>query len=712
MSDSSGTILGTRVARRVLIMFALGAILPVGLMAVLSFSALSNSLRAQSEARLGQFSAVATQSILERLLGFQTFLASTGSLVDAAAAERVEVPVVPPPGVEAIVVDLETRRLRLAGTAEVAVALSPENQSRLSDGRPVLIVTPGEAAASATAYMGVPAETRDGTTGVVWARIVADSIWAGVVTQAADPTIEDLCILGPDGNALFCMHGTKSHLPGSVPLPTDRTVNAGSMELAAPTGEMLVAWRDVYLRPAFNAAPWTVAVSQPTRMVYAAADGLLYNLGLSLLLGLCAVLLLTHAMVRHTMQPLRALTEGTEKIARQDLSARVAVTSRDEFGDLARSFNSMAHELGLQFRQLNAARAIDQTAISAADGVEPVNALLQGLRSVVSSGRSAVLLPDFALSNVTNLYSLASDAANLDRAVFATTDNGVNQLRGPWSSRVVESEDQLPPMFRPWASTGGELPALILPLRVGTEPFGLVVLGRDDDTGFSPADRARAEALVDQSAVAITKLRLDRELAAMSWETLRALANAIDAKSPWTAGHSERVTDLALLIGRELQLDSDAMDTLHRGGLLHDIGKIGVPVEVLDFDGPLDEEKLVAIRSHPEAGARILEPIRAFTSLIPIVLYHHERWDGHGYPEGLAGERIPYLARVLAVADVFDAMVSARPYRPALDPDVVLAHIVAGAGKHHDPDMVRALERVVAKGWRPVVGPPEATAHA
>ena len=122
---------------------------------------------------------------------------------------------------------------------------------------------------------------------------------------------------------------------------------------------------------------------------------------------------------------------------------------------------------------------------------------------------------------------------------------------------------------------------------------------------------------------------------------------------------------------------------------------------MLDFEGPLDDEMRAVMERHPEAGARILQPIRAFEPILPIVLYHHERWNGSGYPEGLKGTDIPRLARLVAVADVFDAMVSARPYRPALDPDTVLVHIRSGAGVDFDPEMVESLERVLGAGWRP-----------
>jgi putative nucleotidyltransferase with HDIG domain len=249
---------------------------------------------------------------------------------------------------------------------------------------------------------------------------------------------------------------------------------------------------------------------------------------------------------------------------------------------------------------------------------------------------------------------------------------------------------------REWA-----LPVLVLPLFARGELFGCVGLASATDHGFDDEDTARARRLVDQAAVGLNALRLRVELAETSWEALHALANAIDAKSKWTAGHSQRVTNLAMLLGREVGLDERETDILHRGGLLHDIGKIGVDANILDFPGPLDAEMRDAIQRHPEIGADILAPLRVFQPLMPIVLHHHERWDGKGYPDGLAGEAIPRLARLLAVADVFDAMVSARPYRDAMDPAKVTQIIIGDSGTAFDPDMVKAFKAVIASGWAP-----------
>jgi HD-GYP domain-containing protein (c-di-GMP phosphodiesterase class II) len=145
--------------------------------------------------------------------------------------------------------------------------------------------------------------------------------------------------------------------------------------------------------------------------------------------------------------------------------------------------------------------------------------------------------------------------------------------------------------------------------------------------------------------------------------------------------------------------------TLHGGGLLHDIGKIGVPVEVLDKPGRLTPEEQTVMRSHVTIGARLLEPIEAFGPLIPIALYHHEQWDGSGYPEGLAGEAIPFLPRLLTVPDVFDALASDRPYRSGWPFEDTMNYIRKHSGKLYDPNVVDALVALVSRGE---VGPREA----
>ena len=192
-------------------------------------------------------------------------------------------------------------------------------------------------------------------------------------------------------------------------------------------------------------------------------------------------------------------------------------------------------------------------------------------------------------------------------------------------------------------------------------------------------------------------LETNRRLNQLNWGTLEALARAIDAKSKWTAGHSERVTKLAIGIGRALGLTQEELDNLHRAGLLHDIGKIGIPAEVIDKPGGLTDEEDKIIREHPIIGNRILEPIEAYREILPMIRQHHEWFNGEGYPDGIAGEDITIGARILAVADIYDALSSKRPYRPAMDSNQALHIVKENAGSHLDPVVVDGLIKFLEK---------------
>jgi HAMP domain-containing protein len=166
---------------------------------------------------------------------------------------------------------------------------------------------------------------------------------------------------------------------------------------------------------------------------------------------------------------------------------------------------------------------------------------------------------------------------------------------------------------------------------------------------------------------------------------LTALTRSIDAKSRWTAGHSERVTRYTMMIGWKLGLSDEVMDKLMVSAVLHDIGKIAVPEAILDKPGRLTSEEFAIIKSHPSAGAGIIGDIPSYDAILPGILYHHERWDGKGYPEGLKAESIPFFARIIAIADVYDAVTEDRPYRKAMSQDEVLGFISDNKGKMFDP---------------------------
>ncbi|MGC7880231.1 HD-GYP domain-containing protein, partial [Desulforudis sp. 1190] len=177
-----------------------------------------------------------------------------------------------------------------------------------------------------------------------------------------------------------------------------------------------------------------------------------------------------------------------------------------------------------------------------------------------------------------------------------------------------------------------------------------------------------------------------------------------EAKDAYTRGHSVRVAKLARACARALGLNTEEQEQVYLAALLHDVGKIGVSEDVLLKPGRLDPAEWEEVKSHPVVGARIIEPARFPTAVIAAVRHHHEDYDGGGYPDGLAGEEIPLLARVIRVADTYDAMTSARPYRQALTPQQALEELRRWAGRQFDPRVVEAFLRVPAEEMEEIGG--------
>lgn len=170
-------------------------------------------------------------------------------------------------------------------------------------------------------------------------------------------------------------------------------------------------------------------------------------------------------------------------------------------------------------------------------------------------------------------------------------------------------------------------------------------------------------------------------------ESIETLRYTVEAKDTYTRGHSDRVSEFSVLIGKYVGLSDVDLKTLQIGGLFHDIGKIGVPDTILQKNSKLTDDEYSEIKNHPSIGSHILSTASIFKDIIPIVKHHHERFDGHGYPSQLAGNDIPYLARITAIADTFDAMTSKRSYRDALPLDVVIAEFERCKGSQFDPEL-------------------------
>jgi putative nucleotidyltransferase with HDIG domain len=418
---------------------------------------------------------------------------------------------------------------------------------------------------------------------------------------------------------------------------------------------------------------------------------------LIILLSLWVVLFLSIVQIRKNLIPLEKLKEGAIRIGNRDFNTRVSVTSGDEFEELADSFNEMSSRLGRQFSALKAMAEIDQAILGILDTDKIVNTVLDKMGDIVPCHIVSISLLDRNDSGAVRIYTKngKTETGRLLKLLRLKPDE-LEMLNKNSHHFFVEVQGAMPSYLKPLFKDGLKS-FLVLPIFLKEKLAGIISLGFPHGYNISEEDIIQVRQLADQANVALSNVYLVDDLAKLNWGALTALARTVDAKSPWTSGHSERVTELALKIGRAMGLEKRDLDTLRRAGLLHDIGKIGIPAAILDKKGKLTDEEYRIVKNHPSIGARILEPISAYSQIIPIVEQHHERFDGMGYPRGISGEAICLGARILAVADVFDALISDRPYRSGWGKEEVYRLVEKEAGHHFDPKVVEAFFEVTDK---------------
>jgi HD-GYP domain-containing protein (c-di-GMP phosphodiesterase class II) len=236
---------------------------------------------------------------------------------------------------------------------------------------------------------------------------------------------------------------------------------------------------------------------------------------------------------------------------------------------------------------------------------------------------------------------------------------------------------------------------IAVPLQRQDEVLGCL-FGLDKTAGdeFDSVDAKLLNSIANESAIYLENARLFEDVHGLMMGLLHALTSAVDAKDAYTCGHSERVALLSRRLAKEIRLPDSHVDRIYMAGLLHDVGKIGVPEAVLQKTGRLTNEEFEQMKRHPGIGARILSDIKQVEDIIPGVLHHHERYDGKGYPAGLAGQSIPLMGRIICLADCFDAMTSNRTYRRALPLEVALSEIRRCSGTQFDPGLAEAFLRI------------------
>lgn len=402
---------------------------------------------------------------------------------------------------------------------------------------------------------------------------------------------------------------------------------------------------------------------------------------------------------RYIVGPVHNVVEVADSIAGGDLTRRFTYKMDDEIGDMVHSFNIMTRSL---------VRKVDQLA--------SLNQAGQAFSRHLSLDELALTIRDNVREHVRpaviGLYTADLDAAEQGLDIHtalksAHTDNDLNdpvaELQEALAHRAAESEqlcmlnegDTQIRSAEAWMVDRG-VNALGLPLFAEGHAIGaLTVIADRPGDSFSRDDVEFLKTLASHVGVAARNAQLYRSLEISYLDTVAALAAAVDAKDAYTRGHSERVMRNAIHLARSVGLLKPEMEMIRYAALLHDVGKIGLPTHILSTKEKLTGEEFDLVKQHPVIGFEIVKPITFLRPALTGIRYHHERWDGRGYPDGLAGEEIPFMARLLALADTWDAMAHDRFYRRARTPAEIITEFRECAGTQFDPGLVPAAISVL-----------------
>lgn len=325
--------------------------------------------------------------------------------------------------------------------------------------------------------------------------------------------------------------------------------------------------------------------------------------------------------------------------------------------------------------------------------------LAQSVAETLGSDACIVSLVDPETGKLRDVAGSTPGAVKLNVVVeeYDIDDFPVTQsvLRQGTNIEISTGDDQADPAERRLLQEYGFSRALMCPLTAGGAVRGTIEVYRVADRPFRDDDAHRIEILCRFAANAYARISARSDIESHYGKTIDALTSALEVRDAETQAHTGRIRETAVALGGAMRLSPDELKAVRLGAMLHDVGKIGVPDSILLKPGPLNESEWEVMKLHPEIGERLLTGIDFLTAAVPAVKHHHERWDGKGYPMGLIGTDIPLAARVVAVCDSFDAMTSARPYRPPVSVDAACEEILDKAGSQFDPDCAAMLVSIV-----------------
>jgi len=448
------------------------------------------------------------------------------------------------------------------------------------------------------------------------------------------------------------------------------------------------------------------------------------------------------------LKPLRNILSAMKEFESGNWVAKVAVNSNDEIGVIGAAFNKMTGEVKeLHDKSIKKEKELSKvrTALEHKKQLEFLNLELQSkIKEVETANEAVVKLSEEVkaknlalekmverlrhINDVGKILGSIIDIDELLKHIIRTTAELASAEKGSvYLKRYdrpsltfkyqhglgVESFSDMALDFKPVYGDlmesgipviiggreaalkndyGINTPAAGVPLKLKGQVIGAMFLeDKLDGTHFTDDELDLLMALANQAVVAIENAWLYEKVKTNYFSTIHSLVNALEASDRYTKGHSERVRYLSLELGRYIGLDNKELEVLEHAAVLHDIGKIGIDSSVLHKEGRLTENEYCVIKTHPLIGYEILGPINTLDGVRTTIIQHHERYDGKGYPHGITGDEISFMARVLAVIDTFDAMITDRPYRKALPLSRAKEELKQGAGTQFDPELVNSF---------------------
>lgn len=384
-----------------------------------------------------------------------------------------------------------------------------------------------------------------------------------------------------------------------------------------------------------------------------------------------------YLLMRFTVRRILSLAKANEQALRDIIGPdRISDINKDsnEVTALAKTFTEIISKLENNIKKLELAKGTLQNVlfrvghgISSFQDIDSFLGLIVETITCAVGGKAGILL----LLNEKRTH-LEVRAIYGEMPIFAK-GAAVEFGKNIFDEVILSKQDLVvskasEPIFVNFVHAGGmEPPLMATPLLLHEKALGvLVISGRKADIDFGEEEMALLRSVAMQTAVAIENDQLNLDAEKNYFAIISALALAVEAKDPYSRGHQDRVADYAVKIAEKLKLNDEEKDALRDAGKLHDLGKIGISDDILSKPGPLTDEEWGIMRTHPAVGEEILKPIKSLEHLRDLVRHHHEKLDGTGYPDGLKGNQVSLLARILAVADIYDALRTTRPYRKAL----------------------------------------------